>query len=227
MQILSLDTASAQCGVAVWRDREVVAERIEMPPADQRGGQDARLLPLALEVMRQAETEFAALDRIAVTRGPGSFTGLRIGLAAARGLGMAAGKPVIGIDRFALYRAGVAGRGAQNLPLLVVIDSRRSELFCQMYDAAGQAEGAAFLATASALAEKYEGTKLAVTGDRVEILPDTLRPAYAALPVSEAAVCAWLASVGDPADPRYAPRPLYLRAPDVSCGPTPPVESLS
>src|SRR3984957_2129291 len=100
MLILSLDSAGSGCSACIWRDGQVVAAAAE----SMQRGQDRRLMPLILEVMKKANTEFEALDRITVTRGPGSFTGLRIGLAAARGIGLAAGKPVIGIDRFSIYR---------------------------------------------------------------------------------------------------------------------------
>ena len=107
MLILSLDTAGQACAVCVWRDGVVLAAREER----MARGQDARLVPLLLEVMAAAGVAFPQLDRIAVTRGPGSFTGLRIGLATARGLGLAADKPVIGIDRFSIHAAQQGRRG--------------------------------------------------------------------------------------------------------------------
>src|SRR5271168_4937059 len=101
MLILSLDSAGAGCGVTVWRDGKILATHAE----HMERGQDQRLMPLVLEIMKKAGVTFGDLDRIAVTRGPGSFTGLRIGLAAARGIGLAANKPVIGIDRFSIFHA--------------------------------------------------------------------------------------------------------------------------
>ena len=99
MMVLGIDSAGAGCGVCVWQDGRVLASAFE---AMERG-QDRRLVPLILEVMQKAGADFDTLDRIAVTRGPGSFTGLRIGIAAARGIGLAASKSVLGIDRFAIY----------------------------------------------------------------------------------------------------------------------------
>ncbi len=101
MLILSLDSAGNGCGACVWHDGNILASAEE--PMER--GQDQRLMPLILDIMKKANVTFDQLDRIAVTRGPGSFTGLRIGLAAARGIGIASGKPVIGIDRFSIFHA--------------------------------------------------------------------------------------------------------------------------
>src|ERR1700733_6915297 len=100
MLILSLDSAGAHCGVCVWHSGKILAKAQE--PMER--GQDQRLMPLVLETIDKAKVKFSSLDRVAVTRGPGSFTGLRISLAVARGIGLAADKPVIGIDRFMIYR---------------------------------------------------------------------------------------------------------------------------
>jgi tRNA threonylcarbamoyladenosine biosynthesis protein TsaB len=126
MLILCIDSASSSCGVCVWQDGRVLAllrEKMER-------GQDARLMPMVVEAMQQAGVDFAQLDQIAVTRGPGSFTGLRVGIAAARGIGIASDKSVVGINRFTAYR-----RLHKDLPdALVVLESKRTELFCQMPD---------------------------------------------------------------------------------------------
>jgi len=131
MRILTLDSCGSSCGVGVWLDGRLLAFRLER----MERGQDARLMPLVCEAMKGAACGFSDLDRIAVTRGPGSFTGTRVGLAAARGMGLASGKPVIGIDRFAIYKA--MHGGGKNL--LVVIDSKRAELFCKFFPAKGEA----------------------------------------------------------------------------------------
>src|SRR6201996_9161121 len=124
MLILSLDSAGSGCSACVWRDGKVLAEAHEA----MHRGQDQRLMPLILQTLKQANVDFPQLDRIAITRGPGSFTGLRIGLAAARGIGLAAEKPVIGIDRFSIYREQVQ---RADKDLLVIIESKRRELYCQ------------------------------------------------------------------------------------------------
>ncbi|MEJ0063033.1 MAG: tRNA (adenosine(37)-N6)-threonylcarbamoyltransferase complex dimerization subunit type 1 TsaB [Alphaproteobacteria bacterium] len=211
MLILSIDTSAAGCGVALVRDGKVVAERQEIMPR----GQDARLIPLIEDVLREAGADFSALERIAVTRGPGSFTGIRIGLAAARGLGLALGIPVVGVDRFSLYRDAIAPDG----DLLVVVDSKRRELFCRFFPQAGEA-GEPFLATPEQLAS-YDRQAVAVTGDGAAGLGLARR---LTLQQSEAVHAALTAAEADPGDPAWRALPLYLRPPDVSCGPVPPAE---
>ena len=195
MIILVLDSCGPSCGVCVWQDGTIRAEKTEK----MERGQDARLMPMVVETLAQAGITFQSLDRIAVTRGPGSFTGVRVGLAAARGIGLASNKPVIGIDRFSIYRAlNPAGN------LLAIIASKRAELFCQYFPAATAPhppcmmtpqEIDAFLAAHSDIVRK---------GDAVE--PDQ----------NILSACAALAAKADAQDPAYEARPLYLRAPDVT-----------
>lgn len=211
MLILSLDAASAGCASCVWRDGAVLALRTET----MARGQDSRLVPLVLEVLAEAGVGFKDLDRLAVTRGPGSFTGLRIGLATARGFGLAAGKPVFGIDRLALYRQrGPQADGGR----LVLLDSRRQELFAQLCWPDRAPEDPCFMTEEGLRRLLAAHPSLALIGD-VAQWPEGFVPEGArALPSTEPEVvgAAVLAAVADAQDPAFAPRPLYLRAPDVT-----------
>jgi len=204
MLILSIDSAGAGCGACVWRDGTLLAQAAE----SMERGQDQRLMPLILEVIQKTGVDFADLDRIAVTRGPGSFTGLRIGLAGARGIGLAAGKPVIGIDRFAIYRHLVPVSGKN---LLVVINSRRKELFGRFYPADGAA-----MESLSMTAE--ESAMFAARKRNTVVAGDIPIPGvdFHSIKENEAVTCAALASLADPKDPQFLPRPLYIRPPDVT-----------
>src|SRR5512145_626858 len=107
MNVLAFDTCfgavsvavRGQCASGEWRLREVYEERAT--------GHAERLFPMMAEVMDGAGLAFSALDRIAVTLGPGTFTGVRVGISAARALALALGKPVVGITSLAAmaYRA--------------------------------------------------------------------------------------------------------------------------
>jgi universal bacterial protein YeaZ len=99
----------------------------------QRGHAEA-LMPLLLEVLAEAGMDFAGLGQIAVGVGPGSFTGIRIALAAARGVGLAAKLPVAGVDSFSAVAAALPEPPRPGETLLVVIDSKREALFGQYYD---------------------------------------------------------------------------------------------
>ena len=164
-------------------------------------GQDAALLPLILSVLSQAGKTFRDCDRIAVTRGPGSFTGVRVCLAAARGIGIASEKPVVGIDRFAVYK-NLFGKTDKNL--LVVIYSKRVELFCRFFPAQGDAFEACMMTQneIDSFLGKHANTNIA--GDIANPDADIL------------SACGTLAAVADPHEPVFAPLPLYLRAPDVT-----------
>src|SRR3954468_24860677 len=95
----------------------------------KRGHAEA-LMPLIARVIKQSGIGFAALDRIAVTTGPGSFTGLRVGLSAARGIGLAANKPVVGITTLTAFAAPVVSEN-NDAPVMAAIDARHDHVYFQ------------------------------------------------------------------------------------------------
>src|SRR6185437_3593559 len=103
MHVLAIDTALGACSAAVLDSGRGAITAHETLPM-QRGHAEA-LMPLIARVMEQGQLSFDALDRIAVTVGPGSFTGLRVGIAAARGIALAAGKPAVGLSTLAAFAA--------------------------------------------------------------------------------------------------------------------------
>lgn len=130
MKLLVLDTAMAACSAAVY-DSEQASAIASAFAAMERGHAEA-IAPMVRAVMAKAGLEFRALDRIAVTKGPGTFTGVRIGLAMARGLGLALDRPVIGIDTLSAIAANETSSG---IPLLVAADARRNEVYAALFDA--------------------------------------------------------------------------------------------
>jgi tRNA threonylcarbamoyladenosine biosynthesis protein TsaB len=196
MLILSLDSAGPSCSACVWRDGVVLAQVVE----HMERGQDQRMMPLLLDLMQQAKIEFSDLDRIAVTRGPGSFTGLRIGLAAARGIGLAANKPVIGIDRFSIFREQAQQLGKD---LLVVINSKRKELYAQYYPADGSVPEPCMMTEDEIADYVKDKPGIIIAGDRQS-------------KGNEAITCALLASRATVGEASTLPRPLYIRPPDVT-----------
>lgn len=206
MIVLALDTCLDACSLAVL-DGATVRAQASHPMA--RGHQEA-VAPLAERVMAEAGLAFADLDRIGVTIGPGSFTGLRVGLAFAKGLGAALGVPVVGVGTLAAL--------AEPLPadlVFAVIDARRGQVYLQAF-AQGRslmAPDALAVETAAArIAELSGGRETVLTGSGAVLLADMmpgarLVPAPACDPAAVARLAAGQAAPS-------APRPLYLRAPD-------------
>src|SRR5580704_5235543 len=130
MRVLAIDTALAACSAAVLDTAYggiIASESLPMI----RGHAEA-LMPLLARVMKQSSLAFGDLDRVVVTTGPGSFTGLRVGIAAARGIGVATGLPVVGVKTLSAYAApylGVDDRG----PVLASVDARHAQVYLQVF----------------------------------------------------------------------------------------------
>ncbi|MDA0674960.1 MAG: tRNA (adenosine(37)-N6)-threonylcarbamoyltransferase complex dimerization subunit type 1 TsaB [Proteobacteria bacterium] len=225
--VLAIDTAAAACSVAVLDQARVFAQ---CSHAMQRGQAEA-LLPMVEQVMAKAALDFSGLDLIAVTRGPGAFTGIRIGLAAARGLAFAAGKPCLGVETLSVLAEPLRTRDPAR-PLLAVMDTKRGDFYAEMFIAGPQGD-----APAGPRAVDADGLVNLVTaagplgGRALLVIGDTAETAVRAL--GEAGIAA---EAADPAhrtpDPcalgRVAlslwrrgetvplPQPLYLRPPQVS-----------
>ena len=134
MLVLAIDTALEACSAAVL-DTEKGVLASEMRPMT-RGHAEA-LMPLIAEVMDEAGTKFSELDRIAVTTGPGSFTGLRVGIAAARGIALSTGKPAFGVTTLAAFAAPYIAAD-DTLSLAVAIDARHEHVYLQMFGPGGR-----------------------------------------------------------------------------------------
>src|SRR5581483_8665417 len=134
MLILAIDTALDHCAAAVL-DTDSGVMRAQETQSMKRGHAEA-LMPLVARVVQQSGVAFTGLDRIAVTTGPGSFTGLRVGLSAARGIGLAAHKPVVGVTTLSAYAAPVVSEAGE-APVISAIDARHDQVYFQVVSGNG------------------------------------------------------------------------------------------
>jgi tRNA threonylcarbamoyladenosine biosynthesis protein TsaB len=215
MLILAIDTALDACAAGVL-DTDAGKLIAQESQAMKRGHAEA-LMPLLARVVKASGTSFASFDRIAVTTGPGSFTGLRVGLSAARGIALAAGKPVVGLTTLTAYAAPVVSEHAEH-PVIAAIDARHDHVYFQVVAGDGTSLiGPQVAPVADALAAWRFGPPHLV-GNAAKILSDRW-PAHAAPPfkvdAQAAPDIAWVAWLGAAVNPENAPaRPYYLRAPD-------------
>ena len=203
MRVLVIDTALNACTSAVFEDGRALGVRT----AVMARGHSERLGGFVRDAVAEAGGGFEALDRIGVTVGPGSFTGLRVGLAFAQGLGAALDLPVVGVSTLAaLARSADRGEGAT----AAVIDARRGQVYLQRFrdgDPVSDAEALSIEDAAALLAADYGGR---LTGSGAALVGGPADAATTPDPVALAALTATL----DPAT--HPPRPLYLRAPDAT-----------
>ena len=204
MRLLVIDTGLAACQAAVFDGERALSAQCE-PMA--RGHQE-RLAPMVREAMAEADVAFRSLDRIAVTVGPGSFTGVRVGLAFAKGLSLALETPCVGVGTLAALAASLCGTDRR----AAVIDAGRGSVYLQLFE--GEAELAApdilLLETAAARLAELAPVDHLVGPQASHFLPSL--PAAHAVDLAAPAP----AAIGRlaRAAPLVPPRPLYLRPPD-------------
>jgi tRNA threonylcarbamoyladenosine biosynthesis protein TsaB len=230
VRLLAFDTATPATTVALALTDEKLLTRRHEPAPGERPGHVSELLPLALALLAEAGLDVAQLDRLAVGIGPGTFTGLRIGVATARALAHAHDLPLVGVSTLRSLAAGAAAHGDAPEPpaTLAVLDARRGEAFAAAWGTGDAAQPAAEILlapaalTPDALAEAVAALPAGAVavGDGAVRFRDVLAAAGAVVPADDsaahrvdAAVHARLAMVMEP-DARDAVLPAYLRLPD-------------
>jgi len=213
--VLAIDTALEACSVAVLDTERAAGIAHESIPM-VRGHAEA-LIPLIARVLDRARLTFSEIDRIAVTTGPGSFTGLRVGISAARGIALATGKPAVGLSTLAAYSAPLIAAD-DAMPVVAVIDARHDHVYLQVFGPGGRT------IVAPRLVPLREALRVAATGAPrlVGTAANILAAAWPAgerAPTSVAQLQApdidWVARLGAAAAlTGQPPKPLYLRAPD-------------
>ena len=175
MKLLAIDAACSACSAALWSDGSVIASCF-MP---MERGQAESLLPMIVTVMNDGGCNFGEIDVVAVTVGPGSFTGLRTGLAAARGIAVARGLPVVGVttlETVALAARRLAPGCANELPVTVVLDTRRADLYVQRFGVDLAPLSAPSTALPEAVVVELPEKGVLLAGDAVPRILALLRP---------------------------------------------------
>jgi tRNA threonylcarbamoyladenosine biosynthesis protein TsaB len=207
MLVLAIDTSGSGCAAAVYDG--AAGEVLARAGADIGRGHAERLMDFVDQALLASDRQLAEIDRIAVTIGPGSFTGIRVGVAAARGLALALGKPAVGISTLQLV-AESAREKQPSRPVLAVIDAKRDEVYVQAFTARGEPGGEPEILPLGAARDRFSGFAGVLCGSGVPLVaaaetvggPDEI----------DIALVGRLGAAADPASAK--PKPLYLRGPD-------------
>ncbi|SIQ98473.1 tRNA (adenosine(37)-N6)-threonylcarbamoyltransferase complex dimerization subunit type 1 TsaB [Bosea sp. TND4EK4] len=217
MRILAIDTALGACSACVLEagaDRTLASEQLAM----DRGHAEA-LMPLVERVMKRVDGGFVSLGRVAVTVGPGSYTGLRVGVSAARAIAFAAGIPVVGVTTVAAFAAPLIGREPGRV-VAAALDAKHGQVWFQALSSEGKplvslrqvSYRDAARAIGAGPVSLVGSSALAVANEAWAIGLDAL-----VIDDAKAPDIAWVARLGLIADPDNAPpRPLYLKAPETT-----------
>ena len=219
MRVLVIDTALGLCTAGVFRVEGGQVESLSLCSEVMTRGHSERLAGMVRDAVRHSGGGFGDLDRIGVTVGPGSFTGLRVGLAFAQGLGAALGRPVIGLSSLDALAASVAPAAVT----VAVIDARRGQVYGRVWRSgvASQPPEAwtleraqTIVADAEILVNRISGSDgegLMIVGSGASLISQA---EGCPLDGPDPAALARLTAAADPAG--HPPRPLYLRAPDAT-----------
>ncbi|WP_242219725.1 tRNA (adenosine(37)-N6)-threonylcarbamoyltransferase complex dimerization subunit type 1 TsaB [Shinella zoogloeoides] len=203
MIVLAIDTAGTGCYAALYdSNRDAV---LGVAGADIGRGHAERLMEFVDAALDAAGLDIKAVGRIAVTVGPGSFTGIRVGVAAARGLALALGVPTVGVSSL----AALAADHRTGAPLMVAMDAKRDEVYWQRFAVDGSEATPAAIAAiteARAIAAVHDG---ALVGSAAHLLRDGVSQGIDSVSI------ATVARLGAQLSPEnHLPKPLYLRGPD-------------
>lgn len=220
MIVLGIDTGGGACSVALTRDGQPL--RISSVP--MRHGHAEHLVPAIERLLAECGLTPSALGLIGVTVGPGAFTGLRVGLAAAGGLALATSAPIVGVSSFDAV-AAMCRRLKPKERRAIIIDSRRAEPFVQLFDANGTLGQAGWHAVPAIIDRLLGADVTLLAGDGAPAIASALGgksiTVEAVGPIDPLVVCRLALERADQgtADP---PAPAYLRPPDARL-PTPTV----
>lgn len=215
MRVLAIDTALGACAACIFEsgaDEPIAAESIAM----ERGHAEA-LLPLLDRVVSRVEGGFASLDRVVVTIGPGSFTGLRVGISAARAVGIATGVPVVGVTTLSALMAPLIDEARSRL-IVAAIDARNDRVYAQALAPRGRLVIPPSVLAVKEVVRALGSGHIALVGSGAPLIASEAWSVGLDARVYEARSApdiAWVARLGAAAHPAEAlAKPYYLLPPD-------------
>ncbi len=224
MRILAIDTSCGAASVAVLESG--VAEPLAVLSRPMARGHADALAPMVEEAMRGVDGGFASLGRIAVATGPGSFTGIRVGLAMARAMGLALAIPVVGVSTLAAFAAPLLSEPRAGI-IAAAIDARHGSVYFQLFEASGRPLGPPRCDTARECVRAIGAGPAWLAGDAAAIVANEAHRAGlpydldAARDAPDIVALAWM---GLALDPSMSPaRPIYVKPADARPNPAEPI----
>lgn len=210
MIVLAIDTAGTGCFAAVYDsgDDRVLASA----GADIGRGHAEQLMAFIHQALVESGHSLADVNRIAVTVGPGSFTGIRVGVAAARGFALALGVPAVGVSVLSALAAS-ARQLHPGQAVLAAMDAKRDELYCQVFEPDGTVRTEPQIVEFQQAQDRFAGFDGVVCGSATRHLTDEPLSDVAQVDACDIGIVARLGAAADTAQGK--PTPLYLRGPDV------------
>ena len=227
VKVLAFDTATSACSVAIWRDGQILAFQKEI----RKRGHAERLFPMIEQVLADAGCAYDDFDLLAVTVGPGAFTGIRIGLAAARSLALASGLPLLGVGSFEAVAHSIDKKERGDRYVFVALETKRADVYGQMFAGDLSPVGAPLAVLPEALTdilpELTQGGPALIAGDAGHRVMPVLTASSGDFKLGEADPYPDPATIAAIALERWrlgakkgasfaAPEPFYLRPPDVN-----------
>ena len=220
MPVLAFDTSLGAVSVAAGR-RDIAGNWSMHGAWEQcRSGHAERLLPMIASVLADAGLSPRDVRRVAVTLGPGTFTGVRTGVAVARAYALTAGAEVVGISSLAAMAAAVGSdvrRSAAQQPIAIAVDARRGELYVELFDAAGGVLKGPELLSVAAAAERLAGATWRVAGSAAGVLAEAAAKLGTTITWLDATLepdAGHLVGLAEVLPPLTSVAPLYLKPPD-------------
>jgi tRNA threonylcarbamoyladenosine biosynthesis protein TsaB len=214
MRVLAIDTALAACSAALMDTEQggiIAGESLAMT----RGHAEA-LMPLLARVIERSGMTLPEIDRVVVTTGPGSFTGLRVGISAARGIALAAKKPAVGVSTLSAYAAPHL-TADNTVPVVCAIDARHEHVYLQVFSPDGRSLTPPRLATLREAAQAASASPACIVGSAAHAVAAAMARTSATpvhIDARAAPDIAWVARLGATlAEDQSPPRPQYLHAP--------------